>query len=118
LGRLVGVGGVADLTVERDDIGAALAEREQRIAVRLPGRDLVADLVTRQLQRSDVETTRLESLRLVDVDDDVPLAAELGDRSLGIVEGFSVPALLVLDRLDALSLDRAGDDDRRATARR
>ena len=36
--------------------------------------------------------------------------AELLDRRLGIVEGLSVPAVLVLDRLHSLALHRLGDD--------
>src|SRR5690242_19749477 len=58
------------------------------------------------------------AFRLVDVDDDVPFAAELLDRRLGIVERLAVPAVLVLDRLDAAALDRARDDRGRATRRR
>ena len=38
------------------------------------------------------------------------IAAELLDRLLGVVERLAVPALLVLDRLHALALDRLGDD--------
>jgi hypothetical protein len=52
-------------------------------------------------------------VRLRHVDDDVADAAELLDRGLGIVERLAVPALLVLDRLHTLALDRLGDDHRR-----
>ena len=52
-------------------------------------------------------------LRLGHVDHDVADAAELLDRRFGIVERLSVPALLVLDGLHALALDRLGDDHRR-----
>src|SRR5438034_950819 len=40
----------------------------------------------------------------------MPNAAELGDRLVGMVERFPVPAVLVLDLLHALALDRARDD--------
>ena len=56
-------------------------------------------------------------LRLGDLDDDVPDAAELLDRLLGVVERLAVPPRLVLDRLDALALDRAGDDGHRPVGR-
>src|SRR5439155_14531320 len=52
------------------------------------------------------------------VDDDVADPAELLDRRVGVVERLAVPAVLVLDRLDALALDRARDDDGRLTRRR
>ena len=45
--ELFGVGRVAHLAVERDDVAARLAQRDQRVAVRLAGRDLVADVVRR-----------------------------------------------------------------------
>ena len=50
---------------------------------------------------------------LRDVDVDVAESAELRDRLVGVVEGLAVPAGLVLDRLDAFALDRAGDHDGR-----
>src|SRR5262249_6237601 len=62
---------------------------------------------------------RLEDVRpcvalgLVHVDDDVPLAAELGHGALGIVERLAVPVLGILDGLHAPALDRARDDRRR-----
>ena len=45
---------------------------------------------------------------------DVADAAELLDRRVRVVERLAVPAVLVLDGLDALALDRAGDDHGRA----
>ena len=47
LRELVGKGGVADLAVHRDDVAAG-ADRGQRVAVGLAGRDLVPDGVARQ----------------------------------------------------------------------
>src|SRR4029453_9312106 len=52
-----------------------------------------------------------------DVDGDVPDAAELLDRRVRIVERLAVPAALVLDRLDALALDRPRDNQGRAARR-
>ena len=48
---------------------------------------------------------------------DVADAAELLDRRVWVVERLAVPAVLVLDGLDALALDRAGHDHRRAACR-
>ena len=110
-------GGVADLAVERDDVSAGSAKRCERLAVRLPRRDLFADVVARQLEGSAWEGVRLGSVGLRDVDVDVAQSAELGDRPVRIVEGLAVPAGLVLDRLDALALDRPGDHDRRLAGR-
>ncbi len=111
----LGVGRVRDLAVERHHVAARVAQRLQGVAVRAPGRDLLAELPGRQLQRpAHLEAVRLAfDLGLRHVHDDVPLAAELCDRLLGVVERLAVPARLVLDRLDALALDRARDDHRR-----
>ena len=43
---------VRDLAVERDDVRPRGAERRERVTVRLARRDLVAELVARQLERS------------------------------------------------------------------
>src|ERR1051325_5733786 len=94
---------VADLAVERDDVAARRAERRQRLAVRLAGRDLVTELIARELQIAVREAVRVRALRLGDVDVDVAHATELLDRLVGIVERLAVPARLVLDRLDALA---------------
>src|SRR5580765_4150184 len=48
---------------------------------------------------------------------DVSDASELLDRRIWIVQRLAVPAFLVLDGLDALALDRAGDDHRRPSLR-
>ncbi len=53
---------------------------------------------------------RLARLGLRHLDDDVAQAAELLDRRLWMVERLPVPAVLVLDRLHALALDRSRDD--------
>jgi hypothetical protein len=60
---------------------------------------------------------RLAGLGLGDLDGEVALAAELFDRRLSVVERLAVFAGLVLDRLDALALHRAGDDGRRLPGR-
>ena len=51
---------VRDLAVERDDVPAPVAERLERVAVRLARRDVVADLVRRKLERA-VSRTRCGS---------------------------------------------------------
>ena len=60
---------------------------------------------------------RLARLRLRHRDRDAPHSAELLDRRIGVVERLAVPAVLVLDRLDTLALDRARDDHRRPALR-
>ena len=55
---------------------------------------------------------------LRDLDAEVAQPAELGDRRLGILERLAVPAVLVLDRRHALSLQRPRDHDRRLPCRR
>jgi hypothetical protein len=93
LRELIRVGRVRDLAVERDDAAVRLADREQRVAVRLPRRDLGTEVVRWQLESARLERVRLSvALGLVHVDDDVALAAELRDRRLGIVERLAVPA--------------------------
>ena len=60
LGEDLGVGRVRDLAVERDDVAAAVAERLERVAVRLARRDLLA-----QRRRSAARASRcLEHVRL------------------------------------------------------
>ena len=49
----LGERGVRDLAVEGDDVGSSGAERRERVAVRLPRGDLGAELVARELERSD-----------------------------------------------------------------
>src|SRR5205823_14330109 len=84
------------------------------LAVRLAGRDLLADLVARQLERGRLEpVARNVEVGLLDLDADAAVAAELCDRRLRVVERLAVEAVLVLDRLDALPLDGSRDDHRR-----
>ena len=90
-------------------------ERCERLAVRLPRRHLLAELVAGQLERFLLEPVWLGCLRLRDVDMDVADAAELLDRRVRVVERLAMPAVLVLDGLDALALDRAGHDHRGAS---
>ena len=114
------VGRVRDLAVERDDVLARVAERLERVAVRLARRDLVAaDLVARQLDRSAAarRDVRPLTLGLRDLDHDVADPAQLLDRLLGVVERLAVAAVLVLDRLHALALDRLRDDHGRQAGR-
>src|SRR5919198_219370 len=107
LGEDLGVGRVVDLTVERDHLTPRGTQRGQGVAIGASGRDLLALVPARQLERPrGLEPVRLSaSVRLRHVDDDVANAAELLDRLVGVVERLAVPALLVLDLLDALSLD-------------
>jgi hypothetical protein len=74
------------------------------------GSHLEPDLVARQLERAGLERRALARLGFA-TSTDVPQPAELLDRRVGIVERFAVPALLVLDRLHALALDRPRDHD-------
>src|SRR5262245_16886985 len=97
-------GRVADLAVECDNVAARRTERCQRVAVRLAGGDLFADVVARQLELAARDLVCTSRDRLGDVDLDVANAAELLDRLVRIVKRLAVPARLVFDRLDALAL--------------
>ena len=110
---------VRDFAVETDDVPARLAERCERLAVGLPRRDLGAELVVRQLQRAAGAeiVPRRGHIRLRHVDTEVPHAAELFDRLVRVVECLAVQAVLVLDLLDALALDRVTDHDGRPPGR-
>ena len=110
LREFVRVGRIAHLAVERDDAAVGLADCDKCIAVCLASRHFIADVVARQFERSRFPLLRVERIRFAHLDDDVPFAAELGDRFLRIVERLAVPAFLVLDRLHPLALDRARDD--------
>jgi hypothetical protein len=79
---------VADLAVERDHVPARRPERRERVAVGLPRRDLVADVVARQLELAALEPVRLAVRRRCDLNDDVPQSAELLDRRVGIGVGW------------------------------
>ena len=85
----LGVRGVRDLAVERDDPPVGGADRGQRIAVGLARGHLVAELVAGQLERDGGEGVRLGALANADVDSQVALAAELGHGRLGIVRAAS-----------------------------
>ena len=61
-----------------------------------------------------LERLSCEGLRPRDVDDNVALAAELGDRRRGIVQRLAVPTFFVLDCLNSLAFDRPGNDHSRA----
>jgi len=56
----------------------------------------------------------LQRLGLLDIDDDVPLAAQLFDRvgGLRVVQRLAVPALFVGEERDAVAFLGFGDDDR------
>ena len=109
---------VRDLPVEDDDVPSGRAQRGQRVAVCLPGRDLAPDLVARELELAGLEAVCLARLGLRHLDPEVSQAAELRDRILGVVERLAVEPVHVLDRLHALALDRPGDDHRRLARRR
>ena len=59
LAEVLGVRRVRDLAVERDDVAADVRQRRDRLAVGLAGRDLVAELVGRQLAAGRLEDVRL-----------------------------------------------------------
>src|SRR5581483_6736874 len=111
-------GRVGHLAVDGDDVPAGGAERGERLAVGLARRDLAAHLVAGQLERAVLEPVRLARLGLRDLDDEVGEPAELLDRGVRVGQRLAVPAFLVLDRLDALALDRPGDDHGRPAAGR
>lgn len=111
LGEELGASGVADLAVQGDDIAARGAERGERLPVGVPGRDLVADLEARQLQVPGADGVQHPGgRRLPDLDAEVAYAAEFRDRLVGVLERFAVQAFAVLDGLDALALEGAGED--------
>src|ERR671922_182014 len=92
-------------------VDATGPERGERVAVGLPRRHLVAEVVARELERAGLELLpRLARVRLLHLDPDVPVAAELLDDLVGVLERLAVPAVLVLDLLRALALDRARHD--------
>ena len=113
LGEDVGEGRVRDLAVERDHVATRGAHRGERVAVRLARRDLLAEVVARQLERAGGVELVPHGARvgLLHLDLDVPVAAELLDDLVRVVERLAVPPVLVLDLLRALALDRAGHDD-------
>ena len=111
----LGVGRVRDLAVERDH-PAVVRLRPRRALPRRrggwpPPRRSATSAARAACRRRAAAASRRLGLR--DLDLQVALAAELGDRRLGIVERLAVEAGLVLDGRDALALERAGDDDRR-----
>ena len=115
--EVFGVGRVADLAVEGDDVVAPRAERRQRHAVGFAGRHFLAHLPGRHLAAGDREAVDLGvALGLRHVDVEVALAAQFLDRLGRVLERFAVLAGLVLDLLGALALLRPGDDHRRPVA--
>ena len=106
----LGEGRVRDLAVDRDDVAArrpsAASASPYALRVATSGRPRTA--AARAAPVSN--TCASPRLGLRDVDRDVAQPAELLDRRLGVVERLAVPAVLVLDRLHALALDRARDD--------
>ena len=63
LREALGVGRVADLGVEGDDVLVDRAEPGQRVAVGAAGRDLLAELVARPLDRCSLDLERLRRRR-------------------------------------------------------
>ena len=99
-----------------DDPPVLGAERRERLAVRLAGRDGATDLVRRPRRGRRLEAVCAPGLRLRDVDLEVAEAAELLDRLLG--DRLAVPAVLVLHLRVALPLHRSRDDRGRPSRRR
>ena len=114
LGELVGVGRVADLAVQRDDV-AARAQRAQRVAVRLAGGDLL-----RPARRSGSVTSagrgaaagrrggprlgrgpRTRRCRS-------PPSSTMARSAMSSGSGLPCQSALVLDLGNALALDRCG----------
>ena len=104
-GGVLRIGGVADLTVERDDLGVGCREPRERLAEGLAGRDGRVVGRPRHATRcvdpcgGHVDRRRRRA-------PDVPLAAELGDRLVETVggDGLAVPPLLVREERHAVPL--------------
>ena len=119
LGELLGVGGVAHLPVEGDDVAAG-ADRGQRLAEGQPGGDLGTQLVAGQAHLAAGPDPGGPGLRPRPADREVPFAAQLGDGPLGHFRGQrpAVPALAVLDLGEPAALDGSGRGSRWAGPRR
>ena len=123
-GEALGVGRVADLAVERDDLLVDRAEPGQGVAVGAAGRDLLAELVGRALDRRRGRSRRTAprggfatSTRSERTPPSSSTAASGSGERLAVLVG------LVLDRGDAASPSSCGrrsppGDRRRAPARR
>lgn len=111
LGEEFGAGGVAHLAVQGDDVTAGGAERGERLSVGVAGGDLVPGVVAGQFEVAGADGVQHPCRgRLLDLHVQVAHSAEFGDRLLGVRQRFAVQALAVLDGLDTLALERAGDD--------
>ena len=108
--RSLGERRVRDLAVERDDVAAVARARPA------PPRRPCGWRPPRRAPRSGARRRRPRSVRrrrpsgLATLDPQVALTAELRDRPFGVVERLAVLVGLVLDRLDALALEGAGED--------
>ena len=78
----------------------------------------VAELVARELEGSARRLVGDSRFGLRDLDANVRDPAELGDRSVRVVERLAVVAVLVLHGRDALPLHRPRDENRRLPRRR
>jgi hypothetical protein len=111
LGEVLRVGGVVHLPVQGDHVAAG-ANGSQRRTEGPPGGDLGARLVTRQAHLAAGPDPGGPAFRLRPVDDEVALAAQLGDGPLSHLRGQrpAVPALTVLDLGEPAALAGAGQD--------
>ena len=106
---------IRDLAIEHHDVPALAPEGGERLAIRLPRRDLAAHVVRRPLAACRLEAVGLPRLGSANLDPEVADAPELGDRLLG--DRLAVPAVLVLDLRVALPLDGSRDDRGRTAGR-
>jgi hypothetical protein len=81
---------VRDLAVDRHHVAACVAEGLQRLAVRLAGGYLVAQLEARTLTAGGREAVRLDLLGRRERDGQIAGAAQLLDRGVGLVERLAV----------------------------
>ena len=114
LGEVLGVGGVAHLPVEGDDVAAG-ADRGQRLAEGLPGGDLGAQLVAGQAHLADwAADPGCPASGSGPLTVEVPFPAQLDDGPLGHFRGqrLAVPVLAVLDLGEPAALTGPGEDHR------
>ena len=105
-----------DTSASSHHVGPSGAKGDESVAVSLARRLFTAERVRRRFHdRGGRRPLRPTFLRLRALDEDVPLAAQLGDGLLGLVgaHGLAVPAVLIGDERDAAALDRLGDEDSR-----
>ncbi len=116
LGEVLGMGGVADLGVQGDHRWPR-AERGERLAVCLPGGDLRAERVDRQLNsdRRGLRRPPDGRRRHRPPHAQVAFATECGDRALGHIgrQGLAVPSVGIDDLRKTLPLASAGEHDHR-----